>query len=68
MLEAARALTTHLRIEPKSQIAKMNSAYIKQQPGVSIKDFVERQVRNCSTRQHNMCVDLLFRFRIAKIC
>ena len=55
MVESARALTTHLRIEPKSQVAKMNSAYIKQQPGVSLKDFVERQVRNCLTRQHSIC-------------
>lgn len=44
MTAAAKAVMTHLRIEPSSKIALMNRGYIKQQPGVTIKDFVEREV------------------------
>ena len=44
MKDAAKAVMTHLRIEPNSKIAVMNKGYIKQQPGITIKDFVEREV------------------------
>ncbi|XP_019860815.1 PREDICTED: prolyl 3-hydroxylase 1-like isoform X2 [Amphimedon queenslandica] len=43
MKDAAKAVMTHLRIEPNSKIAVMNKGYIKQQPGITIKDFVERE-------------------------
>ena len=44
MREAAKAFTTQKRIEPNNQVAQRNGAYIKRQPGVTIKDFVEREV------------------------
>ena len=46
MPEAARAATTHKRLAPHSDIARMNSAYIMRQVGVSAKDFKEREVGN----------------------
>ena len=45
MKDAAKATMTHLRIEPQSKIAVMNKGYIKQQPGITVKDFVEREVK-----------------------
>ena len=47
MPEAALAATTHKRLAPHSDIARMNSAYIKRQVGVSAKDFKEREVCFC---------------------
>ena len=47
MPEAAQAAATHKRLAPHSDIARMNSAYIKRQVGVSGKDFKEREVGKC---------------------
>ena len=43
--KAVQALTTHRRIEPKNEIARMNAAYMKQLPGITQKNFVEREVK-----------------------
>jgi leucine proline-enriched proteoglycan (leprecan) len=43
MTEAAKAVTTHKRIEPNNRVVEMNRAYIIQQPGVNIKSFIERK-------------------------
>lgn len=53
MSEAASALMSHLRIEPDSKVAIMNRGYLKQQPGVTIKDFVEREVSKA--RSYTVC-------------
>ena len=44
MEEAARCLTSQKRLEPKSEILRMNAAYFMRQPGVAKNDFVERNV------------------------
>lgn len=63
--KAVQALTTHRRIEPKNEIARMNAAYMKQLPGITQKNFVEREDSKPlldKLEEENKLIEILRRF------